>query len=75
MVSIQEWLYSGIVDPVETSSIGVCLKPLPHSEEEGVGKKADQKFFRISNFWRFHLLSSKGLITGQPEIGCICNGF
>jgi len=43
MVGIQEWLYSGIVDPVETPSIGVCLKPLPHNEEESVGKKEDQK--------------------------------
>ena len=43
MVSIQEWLYSGIVDPVEKPSVGLCLKPLPHSEEEGVGKKENQK--------------------------------
>jgi len=43
LLSIKEMLYSGIVDPVEEPSIGLCLKPLSHSEEEGVGKKEDQK--------------------------------
>jgi len=41
---VSQWLYSGIiVDPIEEPSIGVCLKSLSHSEEEGLGKEEDQK--------------------------------
>jgi len=41
MVGIKEWLY--FVDPIQEPSIGFCLKPVSQSEEEGVGKKEDQK--------------------------------
>ena len=34
LVSIKKWLYSGLVDPIEEPSIGVCLKSLSHSKEE-----------------------------------------
>ena len=43
LVSIKKWLYSGLVDPIEEPSIGVCLKSLSHSEDEGVVKEEDQK--------------------------------
>jgi len=42
VVSIKECSYSGFVDPIKEPSTGPCLKPLSHSEEEGVGK-IDQK--------------------------------
>jgi len=42
LVSIKKWLYSGLVDPIEETSIGVCLKSLSHSED-GVVKEEDQK--------------------------------
>ena len=43
MVGIKEWFYSGFVDPNAKLSTGPRLKPLSHSEEEGVGKIEDQK--------------------------------
>ena len=39
LVSIKEWSYSGIIDPIEGPLIGPWLKSLSHSEDEGVRKR------------------------------------
>jgi len=40
---MEEWLHFVAIDPIQESSIGICLNTLSHSEEEGVWKKENQK--------------------------------
>jgi len=63
LVSIKKWLYSGLVDPIEEPSIGVCWKS--HYEDEGVGKEEDQKC------WQSHKKKGNMLALNVQDIPII----